>query len=428
MAYRCSTCGYLARKWMGFCPDCGTAAPLEETASTPARASTAVTTTLGSLAQGEPMRILLGLDEIDRVLGGGVVTGSVILLGGEPGVGKSTLILQAAAARVRGGGRVLIATAEESARQVALRAHRLGVGNDLADLHIAAETELDRILGAAESVRPDLLIVDSVQAVSGSSGSAGSVAQVRENGSSLVRYAKESGTVVVLVGHVTKDGTLAGPKLLEHMVDVVLTLDGDHDQGLRSLRAMKNRFGSTHQVGLFEMAGSGLNEVLDPSKTFLAGWKGDSAGTVVFPAVEGRRSVTVEVQALTVPSNMPQPRRALRGVDNNRVHQILAVLQRHAGLGLTGCEVYVNVLGGWSIDEPACDLAIALAVASSMKDVPLGETAAWGEVGLTGEVRPVPHHLRRAEEAERIGVTRLIAPEPGRRSDLASALLSAGLR
>jgi DNA repair protein RadA/Sms len=230
-----------------------------------------------------------------------------------------------------------------------------------------------------------------------------------------------------MIGHVTKDGNLAGPKLLEHMVDVVLSLEGDPDLGLRVLRALKNRFGATHVAGMFELSSAGMTEVVDPSKAFLADWRSDVPGTVVFPAVEGRRSITVEVQALTVPSGIPQPRRSVRGLEPSRVHQLLAVLQRHAGLGVGAVDVYVNVVGGWRIEEPACDLPVALAIASSFCDLSLGETAAWGEIGLGGEIRPVNFHARREEEARRIGVERVVAGRPGERLDLRSALLSVGL-
>jgi DNA repair protein RadA/Sms len=279
-------------------------------------------------------------------------------------------------------------------------------------------------------MRPDLLVVDSIQTVScrQGDGAAGGPAQVRESAARLIRFAKERQVPTVLVGHVTKDGSLAGPKLLEHMVDVVLAFEGEPDQGLRVLRCMKNRFGATHVAGMFEMSSDGLSEIADPSRVFLQDWRQDVAGTVVFPAVEGRRSILVELQTLTDMTRTVPARRSVRGVDPNRVHQLLAVLNRHARLKVSDMEVYVNVVGGWSIDEPACDLAVALALASSLTEQPLGSTAAWGEIGLSGEVRSVPHHQRRLEEARRIGVARVVAPDPGGRLDLASAMLRAGIR
>jgi DNA repair protein RadA/Sms len=351
-----------------------------------------------------------GMPEFDRVLGGGVVEGSVILLGGEPGIGKSTLLLQLAGAIAAGGRRVLIATAEESAQQVALRADRLGVGGD--EVLLVAEDDVDKILAASDECRPDLIIVDSIQMVRVEEldSAPGSVAQVRESAARLARHAKTRGVATVLVGHVTKDGGLAGPKLLEHMVDVVLSLEGDPDRGFRALRSFKNRFGPTHVVALFDMESEGMIPISDPSEAFLADWQTDVPGTVVFPTVEGRRSILVEVQALVVPSSAPQPRRAVRGLEPTRVHQVLAVLDRHCRLRLGQFEVYVNVVGGWSIEDPGSDLPVALALASSALDQPLGSVAAWGEVGLSGEVRPVPHATRREEEAGRLGVGRMVRP------------------
>jgi DNA repair protein RadA/Sms len=383
------------------------------------------------VGEGDEIRRSVGISEFDRVLGGGLVPGSVILLGGEPGVGKSTLLLQAAAALAAKGGKTLLASAEESTQQVGLRAQRLRLskGEAATLVTMTADADLERIIASAEEMRPDLLVIDSIQTISSREidGGPGGPAQVRENGVRLLRFAKEQHVTVVLVGHVTKDGNLAGPKLLEHMVDVVLSFEGDTDHGLRALRSLKNRFGPTHVVGMFEMNGEGLTEIADPSRTFLSGWRGDIPGTVVFPAVEGRRSITVEVQALAASTRLPQPRRSVRGVDSNRVHQILAVLGRHGRLRPAETEIYVNVVGGWSIDEPACDLAVALAIASSIHQVPMGSTAAWGEIGLAGEVRPVPFQLRREEEARRVGVERIVGPRPGERLDLGSALRQAGL-
>ncbi len=362
------------------------------------------------------------------MLGGGFVAGSVVLLGGEPGVGKSTLLLQLAGSLSVNGGRVVIASAEESVHQVAMRAGRLGI--DGAEIELVSDDNVDAIVSLAENTRPGLVVVDSIQTVGVPEiGAApGGVSQVRESAARLIRLAKTTGIAVVLVGHVTKEGGLAGPKILEHMVDVVLYLEGDPDRGLRVLRSNKNRFGATHVSGMFDMQSDGLVEVDDPSKVFLQGWESEVPGTVVYPAVEGRRSVLVEIQALIAPTSQPQPRRSIRGLDPARVNQVLAVLQRHSDLLLSDKEVYVNVVGGWRLDEPGCDLPVALAIASSALNRPLGRMAAWGEIGLAGEVRSIPFEARRVEELNRMGLTNRIAPGQGEPMRLADALASAGLR
>ena len=415
---------------MGFCPQCSEGGPLTEVAETTRsrtkrRGAAPVPVPLGEERASDVIRTDTGLGELDRVLGGGLVDGSVVLLGGEPGVGKSTLLLQMAGRLAESGHQVLVASAEESAQQVGLRARRLGV--ESAEVLLLAEDDVDAVIAAARETRPKVLIIDSIQTVGAPevASAPGSVTQVREASSRLIRFAKTSGTSVVLVGHVTKDGALAGPKTLEHMVDVVLSLEGDPDRGFRALRSFKNRFGATHMVALFEMLSEGMVEVSDPSEAFLAEWQSNVPGTVVYPAVEGRRSVMVEIQALVTKTTTPQPRRSVRGVDTPRVHQLLAVLDRHAGLYLGDHEVYVNVVGGWKITEPGADLAIALAIASSAVDTPLGSTAAWGEVGLAGEIRPVPFDVRRREEAERLGVESLISSASHLR--VSAALVMAGL-
>ncbi|HIE22038.1 MAG TPA: DNA repair protein RadA, partial [Acidimicrobiia bacterium] len=372
-------------------------------------------------------RLPTGWPEVDRVLGGGLVRGSVVLLGGEPGVGKSTLLMQLAGGLGALGARTLIASAEESVQQVVLRAQRLGVATAAVDL--AADDDVDAIIALVEKSRPDLVVVDSIQTVGVPEilAAPGGVSQVRESAARLIRLAKTTGIAAVLVGHVTKEGGLAGPKILEHMVDVVLYLEGDPDRGLRALRSTKNRFGATHLVGMFDMRSDGLAEVGDPSKMFLDGWAPEVPGTVVYPAVEGRRSVLVEIQALVVATNQAQPRRSIRGLAPPRVNQVLAVLQRHVGLPLHDREVYVNVVGGWRLEEPGCDLPVALAIASSHLDRPLGRLAAFGEVGLAGEVRAVPFEARRIEELDRMGLTTRIAPTGGEPIRLADALVRAGL-
>jgi DNA repair protein RadA/Sms len=416
---------------MGFCPQCFIQEPLaEDRSAAPTRRGKnppAATVDLIDVRADAISRTKSGIGEFDRVVGGGFVAGSVCLLGGEPGVGKSTLLLQVAA-RLAGDGRtVLMVSAEESAQQVALRAERLAIAGP--GITLVSDDDVDRVLATAAATRPDLIVIDSIQTVGVDDvpGGPGGVGQVRESAARLIRFAKDQGIATVLVGHVTKDGGIAGPKLLEHMVDVVLYLEGDPDRGLRALRCLKNRFGATHVVGLFEMTGEGMGEVDDPSKAFLSEWESNVPGTIAFPAVEGRRSVLVEIQALTNPTQNPQPRRSVRGVEAARVHQILAVLTRHGRVATSGQDVYVNVVGGWRITEPGCDLPIALAVASSVLDVPLGAMAAWGEIGLAGEVRQVPYEARRREEAARIGLENVIAPSGRRGLRLDTAMLLAGI-
>jgi len=372
-------------------------------------------------------RIASGWPEVDRVLGGGLVAGSVVLVGGEPGIGKSTLLLQIAGSLGSQGHRVIIASAEESATQVAMRADRVGIQAD--EVELVSDDDVDAIVALARSAEPSVVVVDSIQTVGVREilSAPGGVAQVRESAARLIRMAKTTGVVVVLVGHVTKEGGLAGPKILEHMVDVVLYLEGDPDRGLRVLRSTKNRFGATHVSGMFDMQGDGLIEVEDPSKLFLDGWETAVPGTIVYPAVEGRRSVLVEIQALVARTQQVQPRRSVRGLDPARVNQVIAVLDKHAGVRVQDNEVYVNVVGGWRLDEPACDLPVALALASSLADRPLGRLAAWGEVGLAGEVRAVPFTARRIEELNRMGLDSRVAPEGGEPIRLADALVRAGL-
>lgn len=425
----CASCDYRSPKWMGFCPQCGSSDPLAEARER--------TVTRGRVAASRPIaevrterseeRLATGWPEVDRVLGGGLVGGSAVLLGGEPGVGKSTLLLQLAAGLGGRGASVVMASAEESVQQVAMRAERLGIAGE--GIELIADDDVDAIVSHAEEAKPQVLVVDSIQTVGVAEipSAPGGVSQVRESAARLIRLAKLGGTAVILVGHVTKEGGLAGPKILEHMVDVVLYLEGDPDRGLRVLRSQKNRFGATHVSGMFDMRSDGLVEVDDPSKMFLDGWEPGVPGTVVFPAVEGRRSILVEVQALVAPSQLSQPRRSIRGFDPARVNQVLAVLHKHAGIGLGDMEVYVNVVGGWRIDDPGCDLPLALAVASSAGNAALGQLAAWGEIGLTGEVRAVPFEARRVEEVERMGLDRRIAPTGGTPMRLADVLDQAGI-
>jgi len=423
MTYRCAECGYRSPKWMGFCPQCGSRDALSEVATTRRRSVPEVVdvqSAVGAVRRHDKV----GLDEVDRVLGGGIVPGAVALVGGEPGVGKSTLLLQMAGAFAAQDRKVLVASAEESIDQVGLRANRLGIKSD--GVSLVGESDIDAILAAAEELSPDLLIVDSIQTVSSADlgSTAGTVTQVRECAAKVIAHSKTRSMAAILVGHVTKDGGIAGPKTLEHMVDVVLYLEGENTMGLRVLRGLKNRFGPTHGLGLFEMRSDGLFEVEDPSAALLSEWRGSVPGTVVFPSIEGRRPVLVEVQGLVAPSQVPQPRRSVRGVPPARVHQLLAVMERHAGIPLSSSEVYVNVVGGVHISEPGMDLPVALALVSSVFDMPLGSVAAWGEIGLTGEIRAVAADQRRREESARLGIEKVIAAKRGAPMGLREAVES----
>ena len=422
--YRCSDCGAQAPKWMGWCTACEASGTLVEEVVAPApRAG-------GSLAALAPRSVPIpiaeavgdatepvatGDDELDRVLGGGLVPGSVTVVGGEPGVGKSTLLLQALASIADGGreqaATCLYVTAEESARQVALRAERLGVSTP--SLWLVAETSLPHVIGHLDALAPAVVVIDSIQTVHDPDlGSApGSVGQVRGCAQRLVTEAKCRGVSVVLVGHVTKDGGLAGPRVLEHLVDTVLAFEGDRHHALRMLRAVKHRFGSTHELGLFEMGEGGLVGVPDPSALFLADRQAGVPGSVVAPVLDGQRPLLVEVQALVVPSTAPAPRRTAQGVDGGRLAQVLAVLDRHAGLDLGRAEVHVAVAGGVRVLEPGADLAMALAVASSATGRPLPpDLVTCGEIGLGGELRQVHRTERRLAEAARLGFARAVVP------------------
>jgi DNA repair protein RadA/Sms len=350
-----------------------------------------------------------GIAEFDRVLGGGIVPGAAILLSGEPGVGKSTLLLDVAGRVAMRGDTVLYVSAEESVGQVRLRAERTGTLVDT--LFLAAETNLGTVLGHIDEVKPSLVIIDSVQTVSSETvdGLAGGVAQVREVAATVVRIAKERGIPVILVGHVTKDGTIAGPRLLEHLVDVVMHFEGDRQTALRFVRTLKNRFGPTDEVGCFEMVGSGIEQVPDPSALFRSNTTTPVSGTCTTIMMEGRRAIPVEIQALIVPSSAPQPRRVTNGVDSSRVAMLLAVLERRAKLPFQSADVYVSTVGGIRVTEPGADLAIALALASAAKDIALSPTlVATGEISLAGDIRAVTAHQLRSAEATRLGFTEVI--------------------
>lgn len=436
--YVCQTCGDVSLRWAGQCPACGEWNTLVETVvrETPKgatrRASAAGPTTgpdptlLAAIAGDAAPRRPVGIDELDRVLGGGLVAGSIIVVGGEPGIGKSTILLQAAAGVAVAGDPVLYASGEESVGQVHLRAERLGLlGRPAAEaIRLVAESDVDRIVELVRMLRPALVVVDSIQTTRSDDldGPPGSVGQVRECAARLGGLAKDTGIPVVLVGHVTKDGALAGPRTLEHVVDVVLSLEGERYGSLRLLRAAKNRFGSTEEVGVFEMAGDGLAGVADPARAFLAEHDAAAPGSVVGIALEGTRPLLVEVQALVAASGYGTPARRASGVDPNRLALLLAVLGRRAGVGLGSHDVYTNLAGGLTLDDPALDLPLAIALASSLRDRPIATgTVAVGEVGLLGELRAVPGLERRLREAARLGFGMAVVPGTDRRGRVASA-------
>ena len=394
---------------MGFCPQCRSSGTVVETRTGSPEAPTPV----GDLSSEPVRRLKTGIGEFDRVLGGGLIPGSVALLGGAPGVGKSTLVLEIGAAIAGSGSSVLIATGEESRSQVGLRARRIGAAAD--GLLVSTESDVERLADLIRSESWPVVVIDSIQTVVGTAGGAsGSAALVRDVAAQLIAAAKASGVVVLLIGHVTKDGSIAGPKSLEHMVDVVLSLDGDAHRNLRFLRGTKNRFGSVHEVGVFEMTDRGLDPLADPSAVLAGSRSTAVAGSVLFPALDGRRSLLVEIQALAVETSAAQPRRSVKGLAVSRVHQVIASIERHAGIKMGNREVYVSVMGGISITEPAADLPMALAIGSAVAGIPLGSVAAWGEVALTGEVRSVDQSDRRRSESQRLGVRRALEAGDGR--------------
>ena len=422
-AYRCSECGWTAVKWVGRCGECQAWGSVTEVGVVPVRTSAARTVERPAvpIAEVDATRAVArstGVPEFDRVLGGGIVPGAVVLVAGEPGIGKSTLLLDVAARAAREGTaqeerRVLYVTGEESAAQVRTRAERIEAM--ARSLYLAAETDLSTLLAHIDRIEPELVVVDSVQTISSTEveGSAGNVSQVREVASALIDVAKARGIAVLLVGHVTKDGSIAGPRVLEHLVDVVVAFEGDRHSRLRLVRAVKNRFGPTDEVGCFDLSDIGIVGLADPSGLFLTHRTAEVAGTCVTVTLEGRRPLVTEVQALVAKSAIPTPRRATSGLDSARVGMILAVLDRRARAPITDHDAYLSTVGGVRITEPAADLAVALALASAILDRPLpGQTIAFGEVGLAGEIRPVTGSHRRLAEAARLGFTRAIVP-PG---------------
>ena len=416
--YCCSECGNETSNWAGRCPACGAWNTLQEVtietgsgkkSAVNARAAAGKAKPLSELDTSEEIRFATGISEFDRVLGGGAVAGSLVLVGGAPGIGKSTLLLQMCAS-AGAGRKILYVTGEESQRQLKLRAMRLGVDGE--NIYVLAETDIDSIITAIDELKPDIAIIDSVQTVSdsGVASAPGSITQVRECTMRIMRVTKEKGLTVFVVGHINKEGSIAGPKVLEHMVDCVLYFEGERSTSFRILRAAKNRFGSTNEIGVFEMADRGLRCVENPSEMLLSGRPDNCPGTCVACVIEGTRPILAEVQALVAPTNYNAARRS-NGIDYNRAAMLLAVLEKRSGLPVGSCDSYINVIGGLSLEEPAADLATSLAVASSYLDRPLGaDLAAIGEVGLSGEIRSVSALNQRLSEIHRLGFKRCVIP------------------
>jgi DNA repair protein RadA/Sms len=415
-AFTCTACGAVHRKWAGRCEACGAwnaiveEAPLGAGPRVTGKGKTIALTDL-STVEPPPPRAASGIGELDRVLGGGLVPASAILVGGDPGIGKSTLLLQAAASFARGGLACLYVSGEEAAAQVRMRAARLGLAD--APVQLGAETALRDILTTLDALRPGLAVIDSIQTLWLDSVEAapGSVAQVRAAAQELVSFAKKRGVSVVLVGHVTKEGQIAGPRVVEHMVDTVLYFEGDRGHSFRILRAVKNRFGPADEIGVFEMTGQGLAEVANPSALFLSARGAPVAGSAVFAGIEGTRPVLVEIQALVAQSSLGTPRRTVVGLDGGRLSTILAVLEARCGIPFAGMDVFLNVAGGLKVSEPAADLAVAAALLSAREDVAIPpETVLFGEISLSGALRPVAQSENRLKEAAKLGFSRAVAP------------------
>lgn len=415
----CQACGYVTAKWMGKCPECGTWDSFAEEMETQTKVQCylqepekATPKTIDKVVMSETTRLKTGIAEFDRVLGGGVVPGSLILLGGDPGIGKSTMLLDAAIRFAANGNKVFYVSGEESEAQTAMRANRLGgVGKELL---IMTATDLDAILLHAKELKPKLLIIDSIQTMYNAElpTAAGSVGQVRECTAKLLRFAKSSGVAVFIIGHVTKDGNIAGPRLLEHMVDVVLQFEGERSYSFRVLRALKNRFGSTSESGIFSMEEAGLKEIANPAGLFLEDRDNKVSGSIVCACVEGNRPIMIEVQALVAKTPYGMPRRTAVGFDYNRVNMILAILERRLGMDFGNFDAYVNIVGGMKVSEPAVDLAVAAALVSSYRNKPIAKgVLAIGEIGLTGELRRVGNTERRIRDAKNLGFRRFIVPQ-----------------
>lgn len=423
-AFFCQNCGYESSKWMGQCPGCREWNTFVEELTVTASKSTSAKSGLGSgTGKSEPVqlssiqieeddRVLTQIEELDRVLGGGIVPGSMVLVGGDPGIGKSTLLLQVCKELTAKQHKVLYISGEESLRQIKLRARRIGEFND--QLLLLCETNLEAIRSAIERTRPEMVVIDSIQTMYNDqvSSAPGSVSQVRESTGVLMQIAKGMGISMFIVGHVTKDGSVAGPRVLEHMVDTVLYFEGDRQVAYRILRSVKNRFGSTNEIGVFEMQEKGLIEVKNPSQAMLNGRPTDASGSVVVCSIEGTRPILIEIQALVTRTNFGLPRRTSVGIDYNRVNLLMAVLEKRAGLHLGDCDAYVNLAGGMKLGEPAIDLGVVMAVVSSFKNKVIDPgILIFGEVGLSGEVRGVSMAETRVREAEKLGFTTCIMPK-----------------
>ncbi|MDH3690620.1 MAG: DNA repair protein RadA [Gammaproteobacteria bacterium] len=416
-AFCCAECDFRSPKWVGQCPDCGAWNSLVESLASaqissrfPVYGANPQLQRLNAVALEEQARVSSGLPELDRVLGGGLVAGSAVLIGGDPGIGKSTLLLQALA-QLSLHYTTIYVTGEESVQQVALRARRLGL--DAPELQLLAENRLETVLELAQSTKPAILVADSIQTLYSEllQSTPGSVAQVRECAAKLVSFAKQTGAVVILVGHVTKEGMIAGPRILEHMVDTVLYFEGDRSSSFRLIRAIKNRFGAVNEIGVFAMTERGLREVTNPSAMFVSRTREPAPGSVVLATLEGTRPLLVEVQALVDRSPLANPRRLTVGLEQNRLAMLLAMLHRHAGFALYDHDVFVNVVGGVRVTEPAADLAVVLAIVSSLRSEPVAAgTVVFGEVGLAGEVRPVQRGADRLREADKLGFGSAVMP------------------
>ena len=419
-AFFCQNCGYESAKWQGQCPACHEwntfteepVAKITGSAAVKKAAAEIRPVRLSEIQTDESQRISSGMEELDRVLGGGIVAGSLMLVGGDPGIGKSTLLLQVCHNLTGTGHKVLYVSGEESVQQIKLRAKRIGDFKD--DLMLLCEMNLELVRSVIEKIRPEIVVIDSIQTMYHEAVSAapGSVSQVREATNVLMQIAKGMGISIFLVGHVTKEGVVAGPRVLEHMVDTVLYFEGDRYASYRILRGVKNRFGSTNEIGVFEMRQSGLREVTNPSEYMLDGKPENASGSIVACSMEGSRPILIEIQALVCHTNLPMPRRTTAGTDFNRVNLLLAVLEKRAGMQMSACDVYVNIAGGIRMTEPAIDLGLILALVSSYKDIAIDEkTIAFGEVGLSGEIRSVNMAQQRVQEAKKLGFETVLMPK-----------------